>query len=248
MHYFRLCPPLYESDLQRSRQNPLEVIDEFSIPGIKCDSCGQIWAGSRKLYLPLAEAVRKSGLAKQLRPGVLQDSDWHRLIEDLRAVMGLPEDYQFWPGDALGRPILKLNRIDVPHDVLFPWTGEVVVSERVLNLLREADLKGFIAIEPSVRLPKKLELEGGTIPRLFVLRVVGHGWREGSNLEDMVVCKRCGRRKHPPKISSRIDVSRWDGSDFFNLDLNPNEVYVTDKAREVLASPGTNNIRLEELC
>lgn len=245
MHYFRLCPPSYESDMQRSRQNPIEVVDEFSIPGIKCDSCRQIWAGSRKLYLPLTEAARGSELAKRLRPGVLRDSDWHQLIEKLRVVMGLPEDYQFWPGDVLGRPTLKLSRIDALHDIIFPWTGEIVVSERVLNLLREANLKGFIAVEPSIKLPKKLGVEGGAIPRLFVLRVAGHSWREGSNLEDIVVCKRCGRWKQPPKSSSRIDVSRWDGSDFFNLDLNPYEVYVTSQAQQILASFGASNICFE---
>lgn len=246
MYYFRLCPPLYESDAQRSRQNPIEVVDEFSVPGIKCGSCGQVWAGSRKLYLPLTEAIRRSELAKRLKPGVLRDSDWHQAIGELRVAMGLPEDYQFWPGDVLGRPTLKLSRIDALHDIIFPWTGEIVVSERVLNLLREANLKGFIAVEPSIKLPKKLGVEGGATPRLFVLRVVGHGWREGSNLEDIVVCKRCGRWKQPPKSSSRIDVSRWDGSDFFNLDLNPYEVYVTSQAQQILAGFGNSNIRFED--
>lgn len=241
MHYFKLKPPSYASEKERSRENPIEVRSLWSIPGLHCPACGQTWAGSRKTYLLLNEGVKNSPIAKKLVPGVLEEQEWVAVTEELKHLLGLPSSYIFWPGDALELPRIDVNQLVVPNDFLWSRTFELIVTQKVVDHIVQEGLTGYSVIEPVVR-----SLVGASSPKLYILAIEGTAWRLGSIIENMTVCQHCKRWKPRANPTPELDIARWDGSDFFNIDMNPNYIYVNERARISLSKLDSKNLVFEE--
>jgi hypothetical protein len=77
---------------------------------------------------------------------------------------------------------------------------------------------------------------------LYELVVTGRPSRVGMDIERITVCLRCRRTLFPDPQRLVVDESRWDGSDFFNVDLNPNIVLVTERVCETLIRHRFTNV------
>jgi hypothetical protein len=88
-----------------------------------------------------------------------------------------------------------------------------------------------------------LDKEG--CPRLWELNVNGRAFRAGSTLDTLVVCHHCGITKFPNPQDLTVDVARWDGSDFFNLDMNPNMLFVTERVRALFLRERFSNCEFQ---
>jgi hypothetical protein len=83
----------------------------------------------------------------------------------------------------------------------------------------------------------------GTPPRLWEIVVSGTAWRKGSDDQSITTCRDCRRAIFPNASQLDIDETRWDGSDFFHVDRNPNIVLVTERVRDLFESSRYSNVR-----
>jgi hypothetical protein len=72
-------------------------------------------------------------------------------------------------------------------------------------------------------------------PELYELMVMGRAWSESVEIYEKSRCQICGRPSDSFSDKTKINASYWDGSDFFQIDENPNRVLVTEKVCEILA-------------
>jgi hypothetical protein len=83
--------------------------------------------------------------------------------------------------------------------------------------------------------------DGGThTEELSELRVTGQAWRVGSTAENVVACPACERLTFRAGALD-VDPTAWDGSDFFNVDLNPNIVLVSGRVCELFRARSFSN-------
>jgi hypothetical protein len=248
--------PLYESDAVDDAKNPVISAPPYSVPGIICERCGK-WGTSSRVRLPFSSAL--AAYFKE-RPFYPRDS-WEAQQAQWAATLGIPPD-RLEPGAELGPPIGILYQA-IREDVVHASPGQMFVQERVASAIRESQLTGVelwqvqlapaspgqsrscASIEPDSRVevgaaPVSLE-EQVRNALLFELHVTGKAWRQGSALETLRLCKLCGRLGFPQPKYLSVDVERWDGSDFFHVDLNPNIVLVTARARDLFETQGFSN-------
>jgi len=235
MAFYRLTRPEYETDLQADAANPIYPIRDMWLPGLSCDACGTTWAGSRRLYLPISTA----SLRPLLQSGPLPRPEWETLSSALRVATDVPEDFQFMPGDVLGDPIAELHATSIP-DFLHPFPGQIIVGARVAEVLTSSQLEGFRCLRVRVRQPEHTSLFPSELPELYELLVSGKAQHADSN-STTIGCKVCGRPVHRSPWPLLVDRSRWDGSDMFHVDNNPNIVVVTRQVCSLLADINFSN-------
>ena len=141
-------------------------------------------------------------------------------------------------GEPSGRPASAKRA--VMEDAVHPGPGVLWVGARLRDELARATLRGvaFAAVELPI---------GGHAPDLWELVVGGRAWRQGSSEENVRACDVCGRRGFPRPKSLTVDESRWDGSDFFFLDENPNIIVVSERVADVFESNEFSNVLLEPI-
>lgn len=224
MKFYKFTHPEYGSDYESSDNNPIRMIEDIWIPGIICPACGRTWAGSRRLYLPIEDET----LWRKLSSEPLPLSEWNDLVHKIRTQLKLPEDYVLKPGDVLGPPIAEILDRNIP-DFLHPFPGQIIVQSKVIEALQRAELSGFRAIQVRTQWSEQEKP-----PELYELLVTGAAWRIDSKEEQIIVCRSCHRTKFPNSDMLSVDQNRWDGSDFFHVDGNPNIVLITERACEIL--------------
>ena len=79
------------------------------------------------------------------------------------------------------------------------------------------------------------------LPEYWELVVTGTAWREEQNEKTIRECDLCGRTQFPEPNNLRVDESRWDGSDFFHVNMNKNIVIVTQRVCDALEELGASN-------
>lgn len=222
MTFFDLTHPHYETDYAEELANPIQIVEDVRLPGLICSKCGETWAGDRRLYFPIEDAH----LLQRLSGPPLPELEWSKLVADVRANLGLPADFALMPGDILGVPTAELMHNEIP-DLVHPFPGQIVVRSAVVDTLRRAEVTGWRPVRLNVRWSKRIRQPGIEPPELYELLVTDHMWREGVDQASITVCEHCGRTIFP--AWRPITESRWDGSDFFNVDNNPNMVFVTER-------------------
>ena len=243
MHFLDLTHPSYQTDQAANAANPIRQVDAVTLPGVVCSACGSTWAGSRRLYEPLQDDALRHRLRE--RGGwPLPDTEWRQLAREVLAATSLAADFTLMPGDKLEAPIFEVTRARL-RDFLHPYPGTLVVKEAVVNALQQAGLTGFQTVRAQVRWGGKAKHPPDTLPELHVLRITGTAWRVGMDRERITVCAECERFK-PMVGLIAVDEGRWDGSDLFHADLNPNIVLVTEKVCEVLTEYGFTNFACAE--
>jgi hypothetical protein len=236
MEFYKITHPYYETDQEHDAANPIRMIEDTWLPGVICPICGETWAGSRRLYLPINDLE----LQQHLSGGPIPLSEWNELARKVHIALSLPDEFQLEPGDVLGTPIGELQSIEI-LDFLHPFPGQFIVQAHVIAALQQKKLTGFRLVPFKVSWSKKIKPPYPELPTLYELVVTGNAWRVDIGEEQIIACHACGRRKFPHPEWLRVDERRWDGSDFFNVDHNPNIVFVTERVCSTLSQYGFTN-------
>lgn len=241
MHVYELTNPEYETDQGEARANPIRMIAEHHIPTIKCPSCegetGGGWASSDRVPVAVPET---SALRSQLTVQALPVPEWSAFVERLKQELHIPPWMPVTPGAQIGLPKAELRSSRIP-DLMHPFPGQIIARRRVVDALEGAGLTGFVPIRVEVTWGKRVKHDVEPPPELYELFVRGVAWRVGVDIERITVCRECGRKVFPGTFGIQVDESRWDGSDFFHVDQNPNIVLVTEGVCSVLAAHGFTN-------
>jgi hypothetical protein len=236
MKFFELTYPDYTGDSAMERHNPILMLYPLTMPSIICRTCDNEWRGFRPVYLEMPNPKLRRRVESTR---VLVDEEWRALEREVRADVGAR--FELEPGDVLGHPAAELGRSNLTHDILHPFLG-LVVTKRIVEALAGAGLTGYRALPTQLRWSVRAKGHG-RLPHLFQIVVDGRAWREGSSYGAIVDCRACGRTVFPRPNCLTVDEKRWDGSDFFNLDLNPGRAFVTERVKDVLESQQFTNYR-----
>lgn len=236
MQFYELTHPDYETDHDHAAANRIQMEQDVFLPGMICPACGP-WAGGRRLYLPVGDA----GIRDQLGGKPVPPHQWTKLAQGVRAAARLSDSFLLGPGDILGTPRAELLSDTIP-DFVHPFPGQLVVRDVVVTALKEARLTGFEPIRVEVRWSKGFIRPRPTaLPVLYELVVTGEAWRVDMDGSQIQLCEHCGRTGFPHPEWLVVDPSRWDGTDFLNVDRNPNIVLVTQRACTTLARAHFSN-------
>ena len=275
MRFFELTSPEYATDTEASRANPIEVLETFSLPSVRCRRCG-LWAGSsrilttfgkaKKVVASMADGLitpdewnnRKSQWARLLGVplddlvpgtdhGAITFDEWNDMKPGWARLLGIPlDDDNLVPGADLGPPQGKVTG-RITHNVVHPFPGRLWCAGRVKGKLQQSGGRGFKFAKVRLSFAKTATRYAGTASALWELVVVGRAWRKGSTLAGITACSTCGRKRFPRPKSLKVDEARWDGSDVFNVDLNSNIVIVTEHFKDALENAGGNNIAFRKI-
>ena len=125
--------------------------------------------------------------------------------------------------------VLQNTKLD--DFIWFDYAGECVIQDRVLQLFRENSLSGF-----EVR-PVKARFERSNAAPPTLWEVVLTGWaglakpESGIELDRTKFCAACGHLRYTglQNEGELINMSIWDGSDFFMVWPMPRYFFVTDR-------------------
>ena len=138
----------------------------------------------------------------------------------------------------------------------FIWThlSECVITDKVVSLFREHNLRGFKPLNASIVKVKGSRRDNSTpFPQVWELSVTGNGGNahHDSGIRLLYACPEC---KRPVYSSFRngiiVDESQWDGSDFFIVKGYPRYVLITERVRDLIDQNKLTNcavVRSEEL-
>ena len=136
--------------------------------------------------------------------------------------------------------LVSLHVVDFSRTML----GEIVVTERALQVLRGAGLTGFVA-EPAVvaSWPKGVSPPAST--PLWELVVTGDAGpaHAASGITLLRHCEGCGLREYSDfKHGIVVDEATWDGTDFCRVREYPGHVLVSPRAKAVVEANRLSNI------
>ena len=160
---------------------------------------------------------------------------WSATRDSWAARLGVPPE-SLTPGAEVGPPCGEVCG-PITEDVVHPSPGEVWVQERVAERVAKAAFDGVTVVP--VELIHRTRTQ--TTP-LWSLVPHGHAWRIGTRAESLRLCEVCGRTGFPDPDYRSVDESRWEGSDFCDLDGNPNIMIVTERIADELSAARFSNI------
>jgi hypothetical protein len=243
MKFYRFTHPEYVTDQMQSSENPIRMSTELYVPGIICPGCADVtgggWASSDRVRVAVP---RQSALWPYLTGKSLGIPEWFSTAERIRTELAVPPWQPVTPGAQLGLPKGELTATRVPA-VLHPFPGQVIVREEVIEAIEKAGLSGIDVVGVEVRWGNRIQGEGIDLPHLYELVVKGQGWRKGSDQASITVCAECQRTIFPNPDHLVVDEGRWDSSDFFHVDKNPNIVLVTERVCRMFTEQGFGNWR-----
>jgi hypothetical protein len=242
--FYYMTAPWHGSDMGYSRNNPVVQIDPIAVPGIICKYCGSQWSGSGRHYLP----IKDRNVLRPISSWPVPTDRWLAVVAIFREQTGMPDGFQFRPGDQVGTPIYEL-RTDRIHDFVRPFPGTFLVRRRVLEALERIGATGYTPIQVDTRWKKDFAKKhpGLSPPELFVLKVTGRANRVGSPSNPEPECRGCGYVPSSDWSTVEIDLDRWDGSDLFNPDMNANMVFVTERVKDAVEGLGFSNVEFKPL-
>lgn len=121
--------------------------------------------------------------------------------------------------------------------------GRIYVRSDVKETICSSGLKGASFVPVKVYLRKSVPAHE-PVPQLWELLVHATAWRVGMDLERITLCTICGRTGFPQPDDLGVDEAKWDGSDFFHVDRNPNITLVTEKVAELIETRAFSNVAL----
>jgi len=227
MSFFKLTHPPYKTDQEFNRRNPVIETSYGHIPGIVCPVCG-VWLSSDRLRVSWSARVEKVARTNYQAPDEWSRSrtTWARLLR--------VEPEVVTPGATLGPPSGRCTAA-IEEEVVHPFPGLVWITRRVRNVFTRAKLTGLSFAKVQLQ-PKRWQRD------VWELVVRGRAWRKGSTAKTLRACNVCGRMKFPSPTKLDVDVRRWDRSDFFHVDHNPNIVLVTERVASVIEEHGFTNL------
>lgn len=133
------------------------------------------------------------------------------------------------------------------EDFVWTWLSECLIQDHVRDLFRKNEFTGFDVKPVKARFKRISE---NVPPRLWELIVIG--WAGMASAESGInltkECIPCGLLrysccKNPAKL---IDISQWDGSDFFMVWPLPGFIFITERVAQTIRDArltGTDLVR-----
>lgn len=224
MNFFRLHHPKYTSDEEWNDKNPVEIEFTHRMPAVSCKQCGR-WVSSKVLRNDLTDLPVEYLKILSTSDTTLPVAEWEKFKNEVAFYLEVEPD-KLSPGTKLGTPKGKI--FDEFQDFTYPYPGLIWVKQKVADVLREMEATGLTYNK--VNIINKSNLNN--LPDLIELGIKGLAWRKNSTYEKIVKCDICNRTHFPNSSFLKIDESRWNSSDFFNPDLNPFIVMVTQRICE----------------
>ena len=239
MNFFELSAPEYLTDKEGKKYNPIEVRSDYFIPSVQCDVCG-VWASSDRIRINF----ERSALKPFKGINFLDLQSWKEARKDWSSMLQVPENI-ITPGAELGEPKVKLLSLEL-NDFMHPMPGQVIVSSKVANILQDNHISGVELFPLTPVWSKKIKEEKDEIPNLWELVITGTGWRKGVDEKAILACNLCDRTVFPtaPMI---LDKNKWDGSDIFTIDHNPNRIFITERFSNLMKSSELTNYQLSPI-
>lgn len=239
MHFYRLTHPEYTTDHAADVANPIRMVNEFYVPGIVCSVCGESWASSDRVRVPVPMT---SDLRTHLMGKVLSEKEWYSFAAKLRHELSIPSWMRVTPGAQIGLPKGELYSCEVP-DLMHPFPGQIIARSQVIRALAKEQVSGFYPVQVQTTWAERIRRKDAETPGLYELLIMGNAWHTGKDTCNTTVCTRCGRTSVPSTTCLDIDIDRWDGSDFFHVDQNTNIVLVTERVCTLFAEYEFTNFR-----
>jgi len=239
MRFYKLTHPDYATDRAADMANPIRMVNELYVPGITCSACGESWASSDRVRVSVPKT---SDLRAYLTGKCLPESEWRAFAEKLRRELTIPSWMKVTPGAQIGLPTGELSTSQIP-DMMHPFPGQIIAQNHVVQALEKEKLTGFFPVRVQVRWSERVmdRDRDAPAPELYELLVKGVAWRVGVDTNTITICPRCGRTVFANVAHFDIDTNRWDGSDFFHVDQNPNIILVTERVCMTLAEYNYTN-------
>jgi hypothetical protein len=143
---------------------------------------------------------------------------------------------------------LKSNRIG---DFVWTWYNECLIQDHVLKLFRENNFTGFDVKPVTVKVKSGIIL---TVMNLCELVVIGWGGISPpqSGIKLLEYCSGCGLLLYSifSDSSKLIDISQWDGSDFFMVWPLPKFIFITERVANFIRKEkitGCQIVRADEI-
>jgi len=137
-----------------------------------------------------------------------------------------------------GRRLPNLSvmlRGGIVEDFVWTWYSECLVQDRVLELFKRSGFTGYDVKPARARFKRASERQP---PRLRELIVTGWGGMApaGSGIRVIERCEGCGHTVYSgcDNPDHLIDVSHWDGSDFFIVWPLPKFIFVTERVAQAI--------------
>lgn len=223
MKFFELTYPDYSTDAMASKANPIEVSFRYGIPSVICPVCGT-WGGSGALF----PKVEENRLADFKEIQFLELEEWTAQRKSWADKLGLRES-DIRPATNLGLPDVIARREIRDREVWFEYNAPIYMGQSLAESLESSGLSGFELqrIDGQIKAGKRGKRPAVRKPyTLWRVLILGRAWSKGMDDEAIKVCKLCGRSK--PHKGPWV-VERWDGSDTFCLDRNPNRMFGTER-------------------
>lgn len=227
MQFFEITHPGYKSDHEADRHNPVELTARYYIARVACGRCGP-WSSSTRLRLPWRRVLEDFEGSP-----FLSIEEWARMRPRWARLLRVKPD-EIDPGAYIGPP-MGVCRAAIHDDVVHPFSGVLWITERARRVLAKARLKGVSLMKVDLY-PSRSRRE------LFEVVTRGRAWRKGSTPERLRACKRCGRMKFPAPTRLEVDEKRWDGSDLFYVDFNPNILIGTERVASLIEKHEFSNV------
>ena len=209
----------------------------IGLAGVHCPVCGQTWATTLQRIrreLPLDHPLRHNS-GKPITPAQLR-----AIQKDVQETLGLSPEDLLLPGCDIGLLHIECKRSGV-HDFEWPGIHSIVITKPIRDLLEAERLTGWHA-EPVVI----TKVRRGKTPELYEFVIDGQGGQPISNPVSQIlsICAECGRIQYSPHSfgTIRVDLSEWDGSDFFRF-APPfhGRIFVTEAVRKALVAARVTN-------
>jgi len=130
MNFYEFNQIYYRTDKQDRKNNPVELISRYHIPSIDCKVCG-VWASSDRIRKEFDDKI----LQQFAKTKFLSVADWQEQLPSWSELLQISEK-MISPGSVLGMPSVKLYSTMV-NDVMHPPLGGIVVTSRVVKILRD---------------------------------------------------------------------------------------------------------------
>jgi len=121
------------------------------------------------------------------------------------------------------------------QDFVWTWQSECLVQDRVVEMFEAKGFTGYDVRPARARFKRSV---GREPPRLWELIVTGWGGMASkeSGIKLIERCEGCGHTVYSGSSNpgALIDVSQWDGSDFFIVWPLPKFIFVTDRVAQVI--------------
>jgi len=263
MRFWRITSPAQKSDYSHTWINGV-LLHPDSLPGVRCDVCGETWSGSRILPDRAPEAVLRRR-EQDVWPIPLEQFD--ALRTEAEAQIGR-QGLRLMPGDSFQPAVLDVPSIP-SADFLWGSLGSLVVSARMRDLFAEkcgaavtlARVKfGRIgkneallpAPIPSTGEPEDLISEARTLaglssvgPYYEAIPASDSGWPPGGT--PVSVCSGCLRpevENQQRQLVMRADM--WRGAPVFYL-ATTLWIVVSDEFKKQIEHLGPTNVGFEDV-